>query len=107
MTRREAVKELKKQIKEKAQEQKERRLQLAKPHHEIGVQTAGSLMSAKWRERITITALLNLYNELRGREYRHGIQEGLEYLYHYDRNKLEESIVSRIVEEKPILTEAS
>lgn len=40
--------------------------------------------SAAWRvleRRIIITAHLNRMHELRGSEYRHGIREGMKYLY--------------------------
>jgi len=40
--------------------------------------------SPEWdvlRRRIEITATLNLYNELRGKEACHGIRKGLRYLY--------------------------
>jgi len=55
--------------------------------------TGASNAAAFVRERrARITACLNLYNELRGREYRHGIKKGFEYLYDKEMKKLTEEL---------------
>jgi hypothetical protein len=47
-----------------------------------------------WRRKALITAALNLSLELRGRPYRHGIREGLEYACEAESSRLRSELAA-------------
>lgn len=71
MTRKEAIAELKSTIKQLAQEQKEEKKVIHQDHSVLGPDTVWSTFTSIWRRKIEINAHLNIYAEMRGKDYRH------------------------------------
>ena len=96
MTRKEAIAGLKKLIKEMSAEQKEDKAFLRQPHKGY----VGSTQACCVSRADKITAALNYYNEIRGKEYRHGTNEHTEHSVAWQGEKLRKEFVIDVVEEE-------
>lgn len=76
MTIKEAIKELKETIKSLTDKQIQDKKELRQPHN----YDTYIVQTAAWNRSAEITVFLNLYNELRGEEYRHSIEKFDSYL---------------------------
>ena len=74
MTRKEVIVGIKARIKERTEKQKGEKAILRKDHREY-TGDIGCLMYDVFMRRIEITALLNLYHEVRESAHRHGVSE--------------------------------
>lgn len=71
MTRQEAIEEIKEAIKSLTAIQIKAKKELRQPH----TKDTWSTQRSAWVRAAEITSILNLYNELRGKEYRHSIDK--------------------------------
>ena len=79
MNSKEAISELKDQIKHLAEQKASEKGSLREDHR--NVPDAPAIMYRVHSRALEITAALNFYNEIRGRAYRHNVRDGLEWAY--------------------------
>ena len=59
---------------------------------ELGIEAPEDAPRHVWRRKALITAALNFSLELRGKAYRHGVREGLEYSYEAELSRLRSEV---------------
>lgn len=101
--RKEKLAELKDEIKQLAQEQKEDKAILRQPHNSNTWKT----MCDCYRRAMKITAYLNFYNEVRGKEYRHSTEKyTIGYTLEKTRKELQDKYWVLLIQESQVVTVA-